>query len=173
MTKSKFSTEIKISGSLVAYCSSSFQGLDPSDPSRGNSITHVLSMFNLLYLQLASGDHSRFCSVRVLIPWKNQSEFRILRFLIIGAGVAQAVKCLRTGRPGFNPQQRQRIFPLSPASRPALGPTQPPIQWVLGVLSLGVKRGRGAMLPTHSHLVPRLRMSRSYISSHPKRLHGV
>jgi hypothetical protein len=25
-------------------------------------------------------------------------------------------------------------------SRPALGPTQPPIQWVLGALSLGVKR---------------------------------
>jgi hypothetical protein len=30
-------------------------------------------------------------------------------------------------------------------SRPALGPTQPPIQWVPGVLSMGVKRpGRGA-----------------------------
>jgi len=29
--------------------------------------------------------------------------------------------------------------------RPALGPTQPPIQWLLGILSLGVKRtGRKA-----------------------------
>jgi hypothetical protein len=27
---------------------------------------------------------------------------------------------------------------LAPASRPALGPTQPPIQWVPGVLSPGV-----------------------------------
>jgi hypothetical protein len=47
-------------------------------------------------------------------------------------------------------------------------PTQPPVQWVPGVLSLGVKRGRGVMLTTHPHLVPRLRMSRSYISSPPQ-----
>jgi hypothetical protein len=39
---------------------------------------------------------------------------------------------LRTGRPGFDPRQRQRIFPLTCASRPALGPTQPPVQWVPG-----------------------------------------
>jgi hypothetical protein len=47
-------------------------------------------------------------------------------------------------------------------SRPALGPTQPPVQWVPGVLSPGVKRGRGVMLTTHLHLVPRSWMSRSY-----------
>jgi hypothetical protein len=29
----------------------------------------------------------------------------------------------------------------------------PPIQWVPGVLSPGVKRGRGVMLTTHPHLV--------------------
>jgi hypothetical protein len=52
-------------------------------------------------------------------------------------------------------------------------PTQPPIQWVPGVLSPGVKPGRGVMLTTHPHLVPRLSMSRSYTSSHPMRLHGV
>jgi hypothetical protein len=40
-------------------------------------------------------------------------------------------------------------------SRPALGPTQHPVQWVPGVLSPGVKRGRGATLTTHLHLVPR------------------
>jgi hypothetical protein len=33
---------------------------------------------------------------------------------------------------------RSRIF--SASSRPALGPTQPPIQWVPGVLSVGMKR---------------------------------
>jgi len=32
------------------------------------------------------------------------------------------------------------IFLLATAPRPALGPTQPPIQWVPGVLSPGVKR---------------------------------
>jgi hypothetical protein len=31
------------------------------------------------------------------------------------------------------------IFPLSSVSRPALGPTQPPVQRVPGVLSPGVK----------------------------------
>jgi hypothetical protein len=53
------------------------------------------------------------------------------------------------------------------------GATQPPVQWVPGVLSPGVKRGRGMTLTTHPHLVPRSSMSRSYISSPPKRLHGV
>jgi hypothetical protein len=46
-------------------------------------------------------------------------------------------------------------FPLASVSRPALGPTQPPVPWVPRVLSPGVKRGRGVMLTTHPHLVPR------------------
>jgi len=33
--------------------------------------------------------------------------------------------------------------------RPALGPTQPPVQWVPGV-----KGGRGVTLPPHPFLVP-------------------
>jgi len=40
-------------------------------------------------------------------------------------------------------------------SRPGLGPTQPPVQWVPGVLSSGVKRGRGVTLTTHPHLMLR------------------
>jgi hypothetical protein len=64
-------------------------------------------------------------------------------------------------------QLSKQIFLLAPASRPALGPTQPPIEWVLGVLSPGVKHSQGVTLTTHPHLVPRLRMSRSYTSSPP------
>jgi hypothetical protein len=49
----------------------------------------------------------------------------------------------------------EKICPLTSLSRPALGPTQPPAQWVPGVLSPGVKRGRDMTLTTHPHLMPR------------------
>jgi hypothetical protein len=48
--------------------------------------------------------------------------------------------------------------------RPALGPTQPPNQWVPGALSLGVKRPG---LTTHLHLVPRSKNAWSYTSNPP------
>jgi hypothetical protein len=64
-------------------------------------------------------------------------------------------------------RQRHLMFPLASVSRPALGPTQRPVCWVLGVLSPGLKRVLGVVLTTHPHLVPRSRMSRSYTSSHP------
>jgi hypothetical protein len=40
---------------------------------------------------------------------------------------------------GSSPGRGWKFFSLTLASRPALGPTQPPMQWVPGALSLGVK----------------------------------
>jgi hypothetical protein len=57
-------------------------------------------------------------------------------------------------------------------SRLALGPTQPHIQWIPGVLSPGLKRGRGVTLTTHLKIVPRSIMSRIYTSAPIWRLYG-
>jgi hypothetical protein len=43
------------------------------------------------------------------------------------------------------------IFLPASASRPAMGPTEPPTQWVLGASSPGMKHGWGMMLTTHTH----------------------
>jgi hypothetical protein len=48
-----------------------------------------------------------------------------------------------TGRSGFDPRRGQSIFSIASVSRPAPGPTQPPVQWVPGVLSPGVKARPG------------------------------
>jgi hypothetical protein len=42
-----------------------------------------------------------------------------------------------TGRSGFDSRRGQRIFPLACVSRPALGPTQHPVQWVPGSFPRG------------------------------------
>jgi hypothetical protein len=64
------------------------------------------------------------------------------------AAVAQSVKRLATvwatAGSKLGPR-RIKNFHFSISSRPALGPTQNPIQWVPGTLSSGVKRqGREA-----------------------------
>jgi hypothetical protein len=69
------------------------------------------------------------------------------------------------------PTETRRVIPLASVSRPALRLTHVPVQWVPGVLSTGIMRGRGVTLTTQSHLVPRSWMSRSDTPSPPLRLH--
>jgi hypothetical protein len=66
------------------------------------------------------------------------------------------------------------IFLFTTASRTALGPTQPPIQWVPGAISLGVKRpGREAdHSPSSSAEVKNEECVELYLHS-PIRLDGV
>jgi hypothetical protein len=52
-------------------------------------------------------------------------------------------------------------------AQPAVGPTQPPVQWVPGALSPGVKCGRGVMLTISGAEVKK---ERGYTSCHPKHL---
>jgi hypothetical protein len=59
---------------------------------------------------------------------------------------------LRPGPPGDRcsiPGRGKGIFPLASVPRPALGSTKPTAQCVPGVLSPGLKRGRGVTLTTY------------------------
>jgi hypothetical protein len=73
------------------------------------------------------------------------NEISSMTILAPNAWLSRYSDELRAGRPGFNSRQGQEIFLFSTAPRPALGPTQPPIQWVPGAFSPGVKwQGREA-----------------------------
>jgi hypothetical protein len=70
---------------------------------------------------------------------------------------------LQTGWPGFDSQECM-IFLFSTASKPNLGPTQPPIQWVPGAPFPGIQR-KGCEADRHLHLVLRSRMVELYLHS--------
>jgi hypothetical protein len=58
------------------------------------------------------------------------------------------------------------IFPIASVFRPALGPTQPPVQWVPGVHSQS--KAQPVRNADHSpHLLPRSRMGRCYTFDPP------
>jgi hypothetical protein len=73
---------------------------------------------------------------------------------------------------GFESRQEMRISLFTIASRPALEPTQPPIQWIPGALSVALKRpAREA-----DHSLPSrdgVKNAWSYTFTPPIRLHGV
>jgi hypothetical protein len=73
---------------------------------------------------------------------------------------------LRAGRPSGRSSIRRRVknFLFSTSSRPALRSIQPPIHWVRGALSRGLKRPGVKLLTIHLYLVPE---SRKCGSIHP------
>jgi hypothetical protein len=87
-------------------------------------------------------------------------------------GIASRLRAGRSGFKGSIPGGVLGIIFFTTASRTAMGPTQPLIQWVQEALSLGVERsGREA-----DHSPPssaEVKNVRSYNSTAPVRLHGV
>jgi hypothetical protein len=81
----------------------------------------------------------------------------LMLFLVVGSVILldttlqrkYASLSIMSGRPIFDSQQRQSIFPLASVSRPALKPTQPAIHFSTGSPFPGVKCGRGVTLTTY------------------------
>jgi hypothetical protein len=75
---------------------------------------------------------------------------------------------VRAGRPRGRSLSPGRVknFLFCTSSRPALGSIQPPIEWVSGALSPGVK-GPGVKLTTHLQKMPRSRKMWLYTSTPP------
>jgi hypothetical protein len=71
---------------------------------------------------------------------------------------------LQAGLPGLDFRKGQVIFLYPTASRPALGLTQPSVQWVPGALFQGVKRPWREADPSPSS-APRSRMVELYLHS--------
>jgi hypothetical protein len=65
---------------------------------------------------------------------------------------------LRAGRASDGsliPGRGESVFPVASVSRPAVGPTQTPVECVWEVVSPRPKDIRGVTLTNHPHLVPR------------------
>jgi hypothetical protein len=63
---------------------------------------------------------------------------------MLGGGIAQSAVCLTTDwTTEVRSSAEARSFPVASVSRPGLRPTQPPVQWVIGVLTRG-KSAAGA-----------------------------
>jgi hypothetical protein len=100
---------------------------------------------------------------RIVISAASTSVFAFPTFFI---GVAQSVQCLTTDwTTGVRSPTEAEGFSSSLCVQTGSGAHSAWCPMGTGVLSLGVKLGRGVMLTTYPHLVPMLRMSRSYTSS--------
>jgi hypothetical protein len=107
--------------------------------------------------------HGLTLSLASLGPRCSVGQFYISENLIVGGG----------GDAGWTARVRLSAvldFLFSTAPTPTLRSTQPPIQWVPGALSSGVKR-QGCEAD-HLHLVPRAR-KRGPIPSLTVRIHGI
>jgi hypothetical protein len=98
-------------------------------------ISCVLRAMTQIYLDLRYHAIKKRVFILLILIWSNLKPGYLIG-IALGYGPDD---------PGFESRQGLGIFLFTIASKPALGPTQPPIQWVPGDLSQGVKRlGREA-----------------------------
>jgi hypothetical protein len=96
----------------------------------------------------------------------------MMKRALIAQSVKRWVSGWKIGVLGFDSRGGVGIFLFTTASVQAQRPTQPPIQWVPGSLSLRVKRPKRKA--DHSpNLMPSLKNEWSYTFTPPIRLHGV
>jgi hypothetical protein len=72
--------------------------------------------------------------MKLFQSWRLESSGEFWCFVSVNV-----VTRLWAGCSWFDTWQELGVFLFTTVSRLALGPTQPPIKWVLGILSLGVK----------------------------------
>jgi len=89
------------------------------------------------------------CTLRYVLIYTVRTQYSCLqviswhyidRFYFFHSSLVSIVTRLWTGQLGLNSQQKQGIFLLATASRPLLGPTQPPIQWAPEAFPPGIKQ---------------------------------
>jgi len=119
----------------------------------------IILVFDLCIISSWAQVALRICVSKQILEW----EWRIRIVIALGYELDDW---------GFESLLGLGIFLLTTASRQALGPTHPPIQWVLGALSLGIKRpGRDAQ---HWHpSSAEVKNAWSYTCIPPVRFHGV
>jgi hypothetical protein len=66
------------------------------------------------------------------IKFDHNSIYVCMRILDTAVGIVNRLQAIRLKGSGFDCQHGQEIYILSKTSRLALGPTQSPVQWMLG-----------------------------------------
>jgi hypothetical protein len=118
-------------------------------------------------------------NLRAVIPQRQFNLFVIMYNVqyVSMSRVAQSVQCLATGwttdRSRFDSWQRRKDFSCSLCVQTGSGAHPAFCTMGTGGPFPGAKARPGRDADHSPHLVPRSRMSRSYISSPPKRLHGM
>jgi hypothetical protein len=129
-------------------------------------------IWEMMLLFLVKRRQSNGLTVASSIFMQN-AMFSLFRYFasMVRSRVVQSVQWLATDwATGVRSPAEAEDFYFTLFAQPALGPTQPSVQWIQGIPYPRVKDGRVVMLTTHPLLVPRLRKRGAIPPLTPKRL---